>query len=62
MSSAQEKVQAVLGKLPDDCTLEDMQYHLYVLEKTQRGIDRADSEGAISQEQAEKRLKEKRYA
>ena len=56
MSSTKEKVQAVLEKLPDDCTLEDVQYHLYVLEKIQRGIDRADSEGAISQEQAEKRL------
>mgnify|MGYP006304333549 FL=1 len=56
MSSTKEKVQAVLGKLPDDCTLEDVQYHLYVLEKIQRGIDRADNEGTISQEQAEKRL------
>jgi hypothetical protein len=56
MSSTKEKVQGVLARLPDDCTMEDVQYHLYVLEKIQRGIDRAEKEGTISQEQAEKRL------
>ena len=42
--------------LPEDASLEDIQYHLYVLEKVKRGIDRADAEGAISHEDAKVRL------
>lgn len=33
-----------------------MEYHLYVMEKIQRGIKVADEQGAISQEDAEARL------
>ena len=33
MSTAKEEVEALLEKLPDDCSLEDIQYHLYVIEK-----------------------------
>jgi hypothetical protein len=46
----------LLQKLPDDCTLEDVQYHLYVLGKIRRGIERAETEGALSQEKVERRL------
>lgn len=38
MSAAKQEVEALLRKLPDECTLEDIQYHLYVIEKVQRGI------------------------
>ncbi len=33
MSTAKEEVRTLLDKLPDDCSLEDVQYHLYVVEK-----------------------------
>jgi hypothetical protein len=56
MSTAKNEVQALLKKLPDDCTLEDIQYHLYVVEKIHRGIDRAEKEDEIPQQNAEKRL------
>lgn len=56
MSTAKEEVQALLNKLPDDCSLEDIQYHLYVIEKVSSGLEAADSEGTISQEEAEQRL------
>ena len=46
----------MLKKLPDGCTLEDIQYHLYVVEKVQRGIQAAEQHGEITQEQAEQRL------
>ena len=52
MSEIKDEVGALLQKLPDDCTLEDVQYHLYVLEKVRRGIVRAGAEGVLSQEQA----------
>jgi ribosomal protein S20 len=56
MNTAKDEVQSLLKKLPDDCTLEDVQYHLYVIEKIQRGIQRAEREGVISQEEVERRL------
>jgi predicted transcriptional regulator len=56
MSSAKNNVESLLRKLPDDCTLEDIQYHLYVLEKIQRGLEVADAQGTLTQEEVEQRL------
>lgn len=57
MNTAKEEVEQLLKKLPNDCTLEDIHYHLYVIEKVRRGIERAETEGSLSHEEAEKRLK-----
>ena len=54
MNTAKDEVKAILDKLPDDCSLEDVQYHLYVVEKIQRGIERAEQEGTISQSEVER--------
>ena len=54
--SAKQTVEQLLQRLPDDSSLEDIQYHLYVLEKVQRGIAVAKASGSISQEEAEQRL------
>lgn len=56
MGTAKNDVQSLLEKLPDDCTLEDIQYHLYVVEKIRRGIERAEKEGEITQQDVEKQL------
>ena len=56
MSTVKEEVRSLLDKLPDDCSLEDIQYHLYVVEKINRGIDRAEREGILSQDEVERRL------
>jgi hypothetical protein len=56
MATAKEDVEELLGKLPNDCSLEDIQYHLYVLEKVRNGLDAAEAEGGIPQEEAEARL------
>lgn len=56
MSLVKQEVEALLEKLPDDCTLEDVQYHLFVLEKIQRGIHAAARQGSVSQTDAEARL------
>lgn len=56
MNTAKKEVESLLKKLPDDCSLEDIQYHLYVIEKIQRGIEAAEKRGVVSQEEAEKRL------
>ena len=56
MSTAKEEVQSLLSKLPDDCSIEDIQYHLYVIEKVRNGLEAAESRGTISQEAMEQRL------
>jgi len=58
MSTAKEEVHALLTKLPDDCSLEDIQYHLYMIEKVRNGLEVAetDSQGAIPQEEVEQRF------
>jgi hypothetical protein len=54
--TGKQQAESLLHKLPDNCSLEDIQYHLYVLEKVQRGLDEARTSGTLSQEEAEKRL------
>ncbi len=56
MNTVKNEVKALLDKLPDDCSIEDVQYHLYVVKKIHRGIDRAEKEGTISQDDAERKL------
>ena len=56
MSTAKEDVEALLTKLPDDCSFEDIQYHLYVIDKVRHGLEIADTRGTITQEKAEEQL------
>lgn len=54
MNTAKQEVRSLLDSLPDECELEDIQYHLYVTEKIKIAIQRADKEGTTSQEAVEK--------
>jgi hypothetical protein len=56
MSSAKEEVESLLDRLPDNCSLEDIQYHLYVIEKVRHGLEAADTRGTVTQEEAERQL------
>ena len=56
MNTAKSEVASMLETLPDDSSLEDIQYHLYVLEKVKRGVERAESEGTVSHTEAKQRL------
>jgi hypothetical protein len=56
MSTAKQQVESLLHKLPENCSLEDIQYHLYVLEKIQQGLDDARQRGTVSQAEAETQL------
>ena len=56
MKSAKEEVRDLLEKLPDNASLNDIQYHIYVRQKIQKGLD-AERQGAvISQQEAERRM------
>ena len=39
MLTTKQQVQKVLDQLPDDCTIEDVQYHLYVADLIRRRCD-----------------------
>jgi hypothetical protein len=56
MPTAKQQVESLLQKLPENCTLEDIQYHLYVLDKVRQGLDDVRQRGTVSQEEAEKQL------
>ncbi|HEY2236552.1 MAG TPA: hypothetical protein VGK01_23980 [Candidatus Angelobacter sp.] len=56
--TAKQEAKSLLEKLPDNCSIEDIQYHLYVLEKVRGGLEDARENGTISQEDAESRLTE----
>ena len=57
MQTAKQDVEELLKLLPDDSTLEDIHYHLYVLEKIRRGEARAKTEGTLTQDEVEARLR-----
>ena len=56
MQTAKQDVRDMLDRLPEGSTYEDIQYHLYVLEKIRRGVERAEREGTVTQAEAEARL------
>jgi hypothetical protein len=45
-----------LNQRPENCSLEDIQYHLYVLDKVRSGIEDARQQGVLVEEEVEKRL------
>lgn len=56
MSTPKAEVAAMLDALPESSSFEDIQYHLYVLEKVNRGLERAVTEGVVSHEDVKTRL------
>ncbi len=56
MSTAKEKVESLLDKLPDDCSLEGIQYHLYVIEKVKHGLEVVDAQRTIARKEAGRQL------
>ena len=53
MNSIRQKVESLLNQLPDDCSIEYIQYHLYVLEKVRQSLNAASLENTIPQEEVE---------
>ncbi|ACK71314.1 conserved hypothetical protein [Gloeothece citriformis PCC 7424] len=53
MNTIKQKIESILNQLPEDCSIEDIQYHLYVLEKVRLGLKVADTENRLKQEEVE---------
>jgi hypothetical protein len=56
MKSAKEEVRELLEQLPEDASLEDIQYHIYVRQKVQRELDTLGQGRLISHAEVEKRM------
>lgn len=56
MVAIKQEAQQMIQNLPENCTYEDIQYHLYVVEKIKNGIDRAQKGETSSHEEAKARM------
>lgn len=56
MSPVIQEVESLLERLPNDASIEDVQYHLYVIDKVRKGLESIESDGGLTQEQVEARL------
>ncbi|MBE7549443.1 MAG: hypothetical protein HS127_20715, partial [Planctomycetia bacterium] len=52
MSTLKDNITKMIHHLPEDATLEDIQYHLYVLEKIRKGQESIKNDKGISYEEA----------
>lgn len=56
MSTAKEDVRQILDRLPEDATYEDIQYHIYVRQKVEKGLKDVEEGRVVSQAEAEARM------
>ena len=58
MATPKEEVRHLLDQLPDDVSLEQIQYHIYVQQKIDHGIEASDRGDFISDEEIERRIQQ----
>ena len=56
MKTPKEEIRNMLDTLPENASLEDIQYHIYVRQKVQKGLEAAERGKVFSQEEAERRM------
>jgi predicted transcriptional regulator len=56
MATAKQEVLKVLDTLPEDASLEDIQYHLYVLQRIERGRQDVEAGRVIPNDEVERRM------
>ncbi len=49
-----QAVRELLDELPDDCSLEDVPYHVYVMQRVSKGLAEADAGDLVFHEQVER--------
>ncbi len=58
MGSAKDEVRKLLDRIEDDATFEDIQYHIYVRGKVERGLQQMKEGRVLDQEEVERRMSE----
>lgn len=56
MKTAKDEVRELLEGLPDDASLEDIQYHIYVRQKIQKGLDAAREGRTLTHQEVVRRM------
>ena len=56
MQTAKQEVMELLKQLPDNSSLEKIQYHLYVRQKIQKGLKDVDRGKVHTQKEVKKRM------
>jgi predicted transcriptional regulator len=56
LKTPKDEVRELLQNLPDDASLEDIQYHLYVRQKIQKGLAAAEQGLTIPHEEVVRRM------
>lgn len=56
MSAVKDEVDKVMRNLPEDSTLEDVQYGLYFVARIKHGLADAENGRTLTQEEVEHRL------
>lgn len=56
METAKQQVEEILRMLPEDASLEDIQYHIFVRQKIQQGLDDAEAGRVVSHTDVQQHL------
>lgn len=56
MATVKEEITSLLERLPNDASIEDVQYHLYVIDKVRHGIESIERDGGLTQDQVEEQF------
>ena len=56
MSSLKESVINLIKNMPDNCTVEDIQYELYVKQKIEKGLQDVEQGNLITEEEMDKEI------
>ncbi len=56
MKTARDEVREILEGLPENASLEEIQYRIYVRQKIDRGLKDLDEGRTINQEEVERRM------
>jgi len=56
VKTAKDEVREILEGLPEDASLEEIQYQIYVRQKIDRGLKDLDEGRTVTQEEAERRM------
>ncbi len=56
MNAAKEEVLRLLDLLPEDASLEDIQYHIYVRQKIDHGLEAVEAGRTLFEEEFDQRM------
>jgi predicted transcriptional regulator len=56
MNAAKEAVMRILEGLPEDASFDDIQYHIYVRQKIDHGLEDVEAGRTLSEEEFDRRM------